>query len=382
MSVFEEVRKTMEYCTYCPKMCRFSCPVEAVEHRETVTPTAKQTTAFLVREGAIPLDAESVAIFFKCTGCLHCRHYCLHDNDVPRSLESARTHAFMEGQTLPVVVEASERFRKFGNPHGRALLPGLKERLDSRYFRDEAAVLLFPGADLAGSRPDLLARMLKVLEALGVEDIALPNKEIYAAGMELLDLGDRPAFTEHAQRLRRVLDGYGLVISPSPHDAHCLLNRYGEFGQGLGEKYAGFPEFLLQRLDESGAKLRSLNREVVWHDPCTLARRLKSLEAPREILGRCGVRVKEPMWSGLDTNCCGAGGAYAEVFPEEGAQMARLRLDELAGHGGGEIVTASPRCEEHMRAAARSEKLAIVDLIEILAESLGVETPRKRSKKR
>jgi hypothetical protein len=33
-----DLEQMTAYCTYCPKMCRFSCPTAAAESRETVTP--------------------------------------------------------------------------------------------------------------------------------------------------------------------------------------------------------------------------------------------------------------------------------------------------------------------------------------------------------
>ena len=34
----------LEHCTYCPKMCRHSCPVSTTDAIESHTPGAKMTT--------------------------------------------------------------------------------------------------------------------------------------------------------------------------------------------------------------------------------------------------------------------------------------------------------------------------------------------------
>ena len=168
--ILEEYRKETDYCTYCPKMCRFSCPVAETELRETVTPTGKQTIVHLLREGALELSEETVGIFFKCTGCMHCQQYCAHEIDVPRSLEAARTHAYNEGKTLPVVFNLAETMRKSGNPLGRPLLPELKKLAPVEYFGRKSGVLFFPGAHLIAEREGRdVRRAIAVLEALGLD---------------------------------------------------------------------------------------------------------------------------------------------------------------------------------------------------------------------
>lgn len=370
--ILDDVRKDTDYCTYCPKMCRFSCPVSETELRETLTPTGKQTIVHLVREGALELTDESVEIFFKCTGCLHCQVYCLHGIDVPRSLEAARTHAYLEGKTLSSVFQAAERFHRFGNPLGRRLVPELRELAPPEWFGRESRVLLFPGAHLIAERPGVLRQLLAVLSALGVE-AALPREEILSAGMELLDWGDRAGFAAHAKEVRKLMEPYAVVLCPAPQDAHALKNRYGEFGQSLGGRVAGFAEFLLERLEASPLPLKKLDaRKVVYHDPCTLARRLGTIDAPRQLLARCGVEVGEAPWHGRDANCCGAGGGYADVFPREATRMAQGRLDECGAPKGIPLATLSPRCESHLLAAGGGRS-QVVSVIEILAEALGVQ---------
>ena len=41
---FDEYQKALELCTYCPKLCRHTCPVGNAERREAVIPQAKMAT--------------------------------------------------------------------------------------------------------------------------------------------------------------------------------------------------------------------------------------------------------------------------------------------------------------------------------------------------
>lgn len=370
----QDYRKETDYCTYCPKMCRFSCPVAETELRETVTPTGKQTIVHLVREGALPLDESAVEIFFKCTGCLHCQDYCLHGIDVPRSLEAARTHAYREGKTLQPVFQIAESMRRYGNPLGRHLLPELRKLAPASYFERKSGTLLYPGVHLITEKGGQgLRKTIAALEALGVSDLALPSEELLSAGMESLDCGDREGFAAHAQKVRQMVEPFSRILAPAPENAHAFVNRYSEVGQPLGERVVNFPDFLLAALEKTQIELRPVSKKkVTYHDPCVLTRRLKTTESPRKILALCGVEVEEAAWHGQDANCCGAGGGYADVFPEEATKMARGRLKECVSGRGGTVVTASPRCESHLRGAAGEDGAVVMDIVEIVAEALGV----------
>ena len=367
----DDYRRETDYCTYCPKMCRFSCPVAETELREAVTPTGKQTTVHLIREKAISLSEESVGILFKCTGCLHCTDYCGHHIDVPRSLEAARTYAYNEGKTLPLVFNLAEKMRRVGNPLGRPLLKQLRKLAPKEYFERASGVLLYPGAHLIAENEGRgFRRLLAVLEALGVENLALPNEELLGAGIELLDMGDREGFAAHAREVRRMIEPFHTVLVPSPENAWAMTGRYAEVGAGTAGRVQDFWGFVLQRIETLEPRLKPLGTRFVYHDPCVQVRRLGSAEAPRQILEHCGVEIVEAPGHGQDANCCGAGGGYAEVFPEDATQMARARLEECGVAGGGTLVSCSPRCESHLRGAGTDAD--VVNLITVLADSLGI----------
>ena len=77
-----DLRRAAELCEFCPKMCRFSCPVSEATFREALSPWGKVSLAAL--SGEAPGSSASEA-FAGCTGCLRCQQYCAHANDVPQS---------------------------------------------------------------------------------------------------------------------------------------------------------------------------------------------------------------------------------------------------------------------------------------------------------
>jgi Fe-S oxidoreductase len=89
---------------------------------------------------------------------------------------------------------------------------------------------------------------------------------------------------------------------------------------------------------------------------------LSECAAPRALLAAAVEEMREPVRTGADTSCCGAGGLLPRTLPDVAAAVAADRRRELEACGA-PAVTASPAC-----AAA----LGAEDLLSILARWLGV----------
>lgn len=78
-------------CTYCPEMCRFSCPTAVVSNNDTVTPCNKM--GYLYKEEKWPNQARQGAELwpiYDCTGCGRCTEYCVYQMPVADTLFEAR----------------------------------------------------------------------------------------------------------------------------------------------------------------------------------------------------------------------------------------------------------------------------------------------------
>ncbi|MCP4448929.1 MAG: (Fe-S)-binding protein, partial [Myxococcales bacterium] len=93
----DSVARQLDNCTYCPKMCRHSCPVAAADARETHTPQAKMDTLNHLREGKLAWTRENTEALWACTGCRACTTYCEHENEPALVLLSGRSRANAEG---------------------------------------------------------------------------------------------------------------------------------------------------------------------------------------------------------------------------------------------------------------------------------------------
>ena len=118
--MLSEFQKELTYCTFCPKLCKFACPVTVATAREDVTPTSKMQFAYFVVKGMENLDDPDYnSIFYQCTTCTACSNYCDHQIDVSRVLLEARREVAGKGIIPVFAVEIRDNFLKSGgNPYG------------------------------------------------------------------------------------------------------------------------------------------------------------------------------------------------------------------------------------------------------------------------
>src|SRR5262249_31196562 len=105
------VARQLDYCTFCPKMCRHACPVSTASGRETYIPQVKMDGLNQLRLGRSGWTADSTDPLWACTGCRHCTAYCDHGNEPGMVLFTGRAVSVARGVPHPALAGYSERFR-------------------------------------------------------------------------------------------------------------------------------------------------------------------------------------------------------------------------------------------------------------------------------
>ncbi len=365
--MLDEHAKDIDYCTFCPKMCRFVCPVSQAEFRETVTPTGKMTALYLVKSGALPLGREEAEIFHKCAGCLLCRTFCAHEISVPTVLEAARAAALDEGVEPKAVAGLRKEMKKNGNPFGASLLEELKKIVPKRLFAPKAQVVYWPGCTAVARRPQSVKATVKLLKALGADHVAVWHGEGQCCGQPLLNVGDYDGFGEIAAENHASLSGYKEIVSGCPACVHTFKVRYDDLGLSLGNRVLHLSELLETLVAGRKGLFDAKGEKYLYHDPCYLGRWLGLYDPPRRLLKLATGREPEEFpWTREEAACCGGGGVMPLTSPETSRKIAVSRLDYCYESGIREVVTACPSCEGMFaRGAADVE---VLDLAEVLAE--------------
>ena len=367
MIIAEKHKRETEYCTFCPKMCRFVCPTGIAESRETVTPTGKQTLLYLVQKDSVALDIESASIFYQCTGCGLCTEFCDHDIEVYPVMESARADAVKAGVIIPAAQLVLNNFKQYGNAYGN-LLPGYTAKAGSRIL-NSAQIFYVPDPSAIAKNSSSIDSVLTVLNRLEADNVALWPGPMLSTGYELLTLGFHEEFARHAAAFAKIAASARTLIFASPHDAMTVLGSYPEHGIKLEAEVLTETQWLVKLLAAKAPAPKKTSR-VLYHDSCAMGRGLQQYDEPREIISRVnGTAPLEFAWNREQSKCCGWGGGYAFTAPESASKVARLRMEEATEQPFDEIVTASPSCAGQL-ATTGGRSAPVYDLMSWLAERL------------
>ncbi len=335
------------------------------EHSETVTPWFKMTLAQMVRQGGIDAGSDAAEVFLHCLGCLHCREYCKHENNVPEVLMAARAVSQERGPA-PGVSEVLEKMRYSGNPWGDAIMDNLHEAVDTKFLVDEAQVVIFAGCQ-ALRRPERhLTPVLSLLDLLDVDYVGVHGGDSQCCGAPLWFAGDREGFAQNASKLRASFGNAKKVISLCPTCAYVLKGGLGNEVLRDGTQVVTLDEFILPLVRKTPPAAR-LDASIAFHDPCYLTRYLDRGPQVRELIGMVsGNDLIETDWSAKDATCCGGGGGVPYFLPEVAKAAADQRLSQLQTTGAQSIVTACPNC---VRQLDREGKTQVMDLAELILEA-------------
>jgi len=327
------LQRAHELCEFCPKLCRFACPVSEAEGREALTPWAKVSLAAL--SGRDP-DASAALAFAGCTGCDRCAQHCAHDNDVPAMLFAARASAVRAGVAPSPWSELALRFAARG--HGEPGDLGAVRR-SLPVTRGEATLLA--GCEALSRGGQEVRDALYVADKLGVP-LKLAPEDALCCGRKLLEGGHPELHAAHGERVRGLIVRGRRPVHLVLLDPGCAAGVRDHWTLPHGSRVEHITTYLARLLVAMPESERPppLPETLVFHDPCALARGLRETIAPRALLAAAISAFREPPRCGVDTSCCGASGLLPRTLPDIARKVADDRRAEL----GGPAVTSSPAC--------------------------------------
>ncbi len=333
LQVLDSRRAELETCSYCPKLCRAACPVADAEASDTVTPWGIMSSSYDVALGRLPAEPERAALTWACTGCNGCKSRCDLGNPVRETLLDARAE-FVKRRLEPASVKEHERSTGARRARRESALLELRREYG---HQDDAPTALLLGCGYLGRLPaesaDAVVAARALFGPLRLLSGCCGYAERAAGNSRRADLS--------AQSLQREAASARRFVAV---DAGCAFELAG----------SAVP-FARAALDALRTRATPPPRELGplrYHDPCMLGRGLGEFEAPRELLARAAGRaVGEFARSREAARCSGAGGLLPVARPETALEIARRRVEEHDGLGGGRIVTA---CAGSVRALRRA----------------------------
>jgi fumarate reductase (CoM/CoB) subunit B len=357
------IARQLDYCTFCPKMSRHACPVTLASGHEGHTPQAKMQRLNELRKGTLPWSRENADPIYACTGCRHCTLYCQHNNEPATVLFAGRAEANRRGATHPKLENYPDRFRS----RDRRLEETLRAQLPESKRAKTGAVGFIPGCDGIDKATDEVQDALDLFEKLSGQAIPAVDMGQGCAGYPLIAAGYTDMFRWHAARVAADVKGFRTLVVNCSACVYTLRTLYPAEGVNLPCEVLSMPEFLLRLADR--IQPRTGPKPVVYyHDPCHLARFAGVIVEPRQLLSKIA-EVREFTWARGDADCCGGGGLLPKTMPNVADSMARRRLREISGRGGGAVVTACATCSFMLKSNA-PEGVAVFDLPAYLSSRL------------
>jgi Fe-S oxidoreductase len=329
-------------------------------------------------------DHETDRALFACLGCDRCVAVCPSGLVISDVIVELRREAMALGRggTLAHggVVQSFMRLQ--------ATLPQPQNRLgwlDSSLRTSPASdTVLFTGCapyferifDYPGFGPvETIRNAIRLLNHVGIEPSLLEDER--CCGHDLLWLGDVENFRRLAERNLAQLAATRAkrIVFACPECLRTFKLDYEHHFGKTGLELLHVTELLARESEKLG--LKPVAASATFHDPCRLGRHLGIYEPPRRLLDAVpGLKLTEMKHSREAATCCG-GTAWVEC----GSAVKCLqgeRLAEAAATGADLLVTACPKCDIHLRCAlcgGAHVAPRIVNLIDLLAQSLGLSSP-------
>lgn len=365
------VEKATAYCTYCPKLCRFSCPAAEAENRETVTPWGMMRLFEYVRTGDVEPSEEVAEIFYHCMGCLRCNNWCRHDNDVPEAMWHARALMREQGFVPEALAGFSDYFLEGNSPHPESKALAEVSPDFEAAFDVDSAVVYMPDCETRHHFPSLVAKMGKLFEIVEGRKARLHTRDDgkghACCGFPLLSAGDTAGYARYREELEFALAGADYVVTDCA--AMAALHRAGgSFGNESPLRVVHLVEWLHDHLDTLEVPAPVDPKGLIFHDSCFVTRHLGLGDQTRAVLAKL-VDGELPEFSvnGTDAPCCGGPSHYHVVAPEASRRCASDRVEQMEREGGERIVAASATCKKAFRRVAESH--TATDLLEIVTQA-------------
>jgi Fe-S oxidoreductase len=323
-------------CAMCADMCKYSCPTYLATGIETLSPQKMARLILYNEKGFLEDEKDFLDLMFQSAMCGACSRHCIYDDyDLRRFIHKARVKAFDNGAIPEDVKMRVETFRKFGNPDGERELID-KGSGEYGYFISCSS---YKDEDLLKATEKMFSKSGFAIRQFGGGDMC--------CGAPLYYAGDVEGFRQVALKMKAEIETkkVRILIVDCPTCIKMMTEVYRETGVELNVEIMHTVQFIDTLLKQGRPRFKKKGRTVTFHDPCILSNDLAMSSMPREIIMALGFTLKEPVYLGDHTHCCGA--AYGAKIGDHSLKDAvtSMRLNELRNTAADIYVTACPTCK-------------------------------------
>lgn len=347
----EKTSEIIKMCRCC-FMCRHACPVFLATKLDSHTPRGYAINLSRINEGLADWGEDGLERLYHCSQCGLCRELCaFHWQEDEMVLTGRRAMVRAKREPERVKQTAKEITQKSPNNLFDA----------ARYDNVGADVLYIAGSALKNGQENIIKSTAKLMSEIGVNWTMLKSEN--TSGPALYELGYENEYGAWIKSLVHRIEALqpGKIMTSCAHTL-SLLKKAGIDAVHLSE-------FLQPYIMDGTLKLKQKAQRVMYHDPCHLGREFGVYDAPREAIRQCcGGDAVEFHHSRGEAECCGAGAAVDEVYPETAILVAQKRMEQAEENQVDVVVTACPNC---VKLLGRTDKgVKVLDLAEYIAQHM------------
>lgn len=384
----------MDACTQCGE-CLKHCPIQDVTGNAAVSPPEKIR---MFREFIRSTDGLKAKLFgpgeadrkllddftkavYECTTCGACGQNCPVGIFTQRLWPTLRKEMVKRGLG-PIGVQADlpKAIANSGNPYDKPAndryRPWFPEKVR---VAERADIAYYAGCTGAYEAQPMVRGDALVLGAIGDPFTMLPPEEEVCCGFPLFITGQHDMLADLVKRLVAGYETRGVktLVCSCPCCVNIMSRDWPAIhGKALPFEIRHITQYVASSIKAGKLKLtRELHERVIYHDPCYLTRGVGVIEEPREVLRSIpGLTQLEFERHGLNSRCCGSGGAARKVFHENATRMGRLTIDEAVEKKADRLILSCPACYAKVNEAMQGydKQIRITDIMELVSEMLGV----------
>jgi len=382
----------LDACTQCGE-CLANCPVQEVTGDPSVSPPEKirmfrefiRSTEGLKalftsrKEVDRNLLEHFVKAVYECTTCGACGQNCTVGIDTQRLWPILRKEMVKRGLgPIGPQAEMPAMVRETGNPYrepaANRYRPWMPEHVT---VEERAGIAYYAGCTGAYQAQPMVRGDVLVMNAIGEPFTMLPPEEEVCCGFPLFITGQHDLLKDLVTRLVDSYQARGVktLICSCPCCVNMMVKDWPLFyGKKLPFRIRHITQFVTTAIERGRLSIKKgFGGRVIYHDPCYLSRGVGIIEEPRRVLRSIpGLELIEFDRRGVNSRCCGAGGAARKVFHENAVAIGRLAVDEAVAKRADRLILSCPACYEKVNVAMEGydKHVRITDIMELLAQVL------------
>jgi len=367
--LIEEIQKCAR-CGYCREKDNHDlCPVRSIIGFESSYARGKLHLAQLcLNDGSEQVTRNIIKKFYLCALCGNCFKHCPLNINTPKIITELRSKFLEKYNPLhdPGVIKNIVS----NICHNPAIINNFisnKGKIEPTLYllnKDQEDFLFFSGC-MDEHNKDSLESIFKIFNYLGIK-VSRLNQRVRCCGLPLSEFGDKNFLLTRISDNMNLFLKFGVkkIIVNCPGCLYAFKEYYcTDTDSEL--KFIHLTEFLNDNMDI----LNSENGlQATYHDPCLLGRYLGIYEAPRQLLSKMGISLKEMPRTKEESYCCG-GGSLSLMYPEISREISKSRVSEAKKTGSPILLTSCSQCKRTL-AEGNDQGIEILELTELLATIL------------